>query len=144
MKKRSDYRNVEHYGDCDTDSGQRIPQGRGFFQLRHETMLHASPGALGHSMDPSDSRTADRSSLRVNGLGSTFLTPSRRAASADPARPRRKRPDRTRMGAAYTDRSDSMNGCAPRGIDTLAITRRGTSPPVGGSAQFSRSPATTA
>src|SRR5207237_10456517 len=71
-----------------------------------------------------DSRTAESNSLRVNGLGSTFFTPSRRAASADPASPRRKRADRIRMGAAYTARSDSMSGCAASGLGALAITRQ--------------------
>jgi hypothetical protein len=37
---------VEQYSDRDTNRSQRIPQGRGFFQLRHERMLHGSLGAV--------------------------------------------------------------------------------------------------
>jgi hypothetical protein len=46
MKKRSDDREVEQYSDCYTNRGQHIPQGRGFFQLGHERMLHGSLGAV--------------------------------------------------------------------------------------------------
>ena len=46
MKKWSDGRKVQQYGDCDTSRGQRIPQRRGFFQLRHDTMRDGWLGAV--------------------------------------------------------------------------------------------------
>jgi hypothetical protein len=46
MKKRSEQRKMERYSDCYANRGQHIPQSCGFFQLRHETMLHGSLGAV--------------------------------------------------------------------------------------------------
>src|SRR5262249_12794034 len=63
---------------------------------------------IGRHQPSTDSRTASSNSLRENGFGNTFFTPSRRAAWADPPRLAWKRAERSRIGAAYS-RSERMS-----------------------------------
>jgi hypothetical protein len=52
MKERSDTRRVEQYGDSDANRGQRIAEGRGFFQRRHEAMPQRMPVVVAHGHSP--------------------------------------------------------------------------------------------
>jgi hypothetical protein len=63
-------------------------------------------------------------SLREKGFGSTFFTPSLRAAAGDPPRPLWKRADNSRIGAAYAC-SVPTTASAACGSGTLAMTSTG-------------------
>src|SRR4029077_11590848 len=110
MKRRTGRRELHQHRQQDAGRGQRIPQRD-----------------CAHHSSSSEAATADNSSLRVKGFASTFFTPSRRAVSPDGATLRLKRPDMTRIGAAYTACSDAITVCALRGLGTSAMTRYGLS-----------------
>ncbi len=101
-KQRAGRRKMHQHREQDAGGRQRIPQRD-----------------CSHHSSSSEAATADNSSLRVRGLGSTFFAPSRRAASADPARPRLERLDRARIGAAYTY-SDWISASARRALGASA------------------------
>src|SRR3954465_5074064 len=104
MKELAHRRYMNQSGGADACGTERIAPGGG----RGAAPDH---GAM-------DSLTAARSSLRGNGLGKHFWTPSRRPASAELASPRQKRAERRRIGAAYTARSAAMRSSADCGPGT--------------------------
>src|SRR3954465_982886 len=80
MKELAHRRYMNQSGGADACGTERIAPG----------------GGRGAAPDPAaeESLPPARSSLRVNGFGNPFWTPSRRAASAELASPRRKRAER--------------------------------------------------
>jgi len=68
--------------------------------------------------------TAARSSSCVNGFGRTLRTRSRYAASFDAPSPRLNRAEISMIGALYNSCIPRISAPAPRGLDTLAMTRR--------------------
>ncbi len=71
------------------------------------------------------SPTAASNSSRVNGLGRTFPTCNRWAASMDPPSPRRKRADNARIGAEYAASRGPMVVPAQLGSEMSAMTSCG-------------------
>ena len=108
-------RDVRHDRGHETDfNGNRgTDRGRSITRERH--------------LSASAARTADSSSWRVKGFGSTLDTPNRRATPLDVPRPRWNRAETTRIGAEYASCSERIKELAARGFDTFAMTRRGLS-----------------